>query len=319
LKKYNVKSTQGNFNNHIGVPLTLLSFDEKTEFGIVEMGANHPGEIEFLCNIAQPNYGIITNIGKAHLEGFGNQENIIETKTALYRSVNKKNGLVFVNIDDEILINHPDINNYFSYGKDSGADYQGHIDHQQIFSEIILYNSGMNVKSKLVGAYNAYNILAAACIGHYFKIEDREIKNAVENYEPSNNRSQLVKTERNQIIMDAYNANPSSMSAALGNFTKLNIPGKILILGDMLELGEESEKEHKSVIEKISKINAEKIFLVGKIFADLQKTVLQNENILYFDSSVNLYDFLIANPLHNKNILIKGSRGIKLEKILNIL
>ncbi len=341
-----VKSTQGNLNNHIGVPLTLLSFDETTDLGVVEMGANHPGEIEFLCNIALPDMGIITNIGLAHLEGFGSIYEIFDTKEALFRAVNKREGFLFVN-DDDYRISHAEIRKGISYGTNRYCDFPFEIVEKSTLATIRIPKFNISIKSNLVGNYNCSNIAAAVCIGSTFTIPIEQIKNAIENYIPSNNRSQLIKTEQNIVIMDAYNANPSSMTASLDNFNSSNNveivmdaynlnPSenilvaieamnqierikKVLILGDMLELGEISDAEHLKIIKKIETLDTESSFLVGPIFCKFQNSISEHKNIHFFQTVEDLREYLITNSLKDKNILIKGSRGIHLEKIIDFL
>jgi UDP-N-acetylmuramoyl-tripeptide--D-alanyl-D-alanine ligase len=342
-----VKSTQGNLNNHIGVPLTLLSFDEDTDFGVVEMGANHPGEIEFLCNIALPDMGIITNIGLAHLEGFGSIGNIFDTKEALFRAVNKREGILFVNFDD-YRISHAEIRKGVRYGTNPYyCDFLFEIVEKTTLATIRIPKFNITIKSNLVGNYNCYNIAAAVCIGSSITIPIDRIKDAIENYFPSNNRSQLIKTERNNVIMDAYNANPSSMEAALDNFNASgnaeivmeaynlnpseNMLGameainqierikKVLILGDMLELGEYADQEHQQIVKKITDFDCESSFLVGSVFFKLQNSISEHKNIHFFQTVESLKEYLIINQLKEKNILVKGSHGIHLEKILDIL
>ncbi len=315
--KYKICFTQGNLNNHIGVPLTLLHMDSSTEMAVIEMGANHPGEIDALCQIASPDFGLITNVGKAHLEGFGSFEGVVQTKTELYRFLKTKNGKCFVNSDDPVLsekakdlnsINYGKLGNNFLQGELASTDY--YVVAKALFTKGWLY-----LKSKLIGSYNFDNILAAACVGLYFQIDPLLIQKAIENYTPSNNRSQLIETGTNRIIMDAYNANPTSMMASLRNFVSINHPEKVLILGDMLELGQESEPEHQKIVDFIAENKFEPVFLIGKNFAktnDGQKTKK-------FDNAELLANYLNKQPLINKLILIKGSRGISLEKILGNL
>ena len=238
-EKYKVKATIGNLNNHIGVPLTLLSFDKTTEIGIVEMGANHQKEIEFLCQIAQPDYGYITNFGKAHLEGFGGVEGVIKGKSEMYDYLRGNNKMVFVNVDDSIQNEKSTNIKRFSFSlNNSTADVKISTIEANPMVKIIFNNQ--TVQSHLIGIYNANNINAAITIGNYFKVSDELIKEAIENYIPENNRSQLILKNGNEIILDAYNANPSSMAAAIANFIQLEKKNKIAILGDMFELGEES-------------------------------------------------------------------------------
>lgn len=297
--KYRVKATSGNLNNHIGVPLTILSVDkDNTDFCIVEMGANHVGEIAALCEIAKPNYGLITSIGKAHLEGFGSLENIIKTKLELYDFIAKNNGTLFVNSENEILMNNlPDVKCVF-YGENGEWRTEN--------GELIVFDS------KMYGKYNLTNMLAAACVGNFFEVPGDCILFYLNNYSPENNRSQVVKIGNNTIISDAYNANPSSMEIALDEFDLLDAEGKILVIGDMFELGEASMKEHEIIVDRIRKIKTEKVFLVGKTFSELNS---EYESFLSVDELIKNLDI---SKLTNKTILIKGSRAMKLEKLIKL-
>jgi UDP-N-acetylmuramoyl-tripeptide--D-alanyl-D-alanine ligase len=316
-QKFKVNFTQGNLNNHIGVPLTLLSMSCETEIGVVEMGANHQGEINTLCQIANPDLGMITNIGKAHLEGFGSFEGIIKTKSELYNFLKEKKGKCFINADNSLLNQQATGLEQITYGNSTGyfmagelASTDNHLVVKALFSSGWLY-----LKSKLVGDYNFENLLAAACVGKYFKIDPLKIQEALAAYNPSNNRSQLIRTDKNTIIMDAYNANPSSMMAALINFSKIRNDQKCLILGDMLELGETSEYEHQKIVDFIEDQNFEEIYLVGHIFYNTKYRTEKKK----FEQVELLSNYLKTQPIENKFILIKGSRGIHLEKILEML
>lgn len=314
--KFNTYATEGNFNNHIGVPLSLLSINSKHEIAVIEMGANHQHEIAELANIAKPNFGIITNIGKAHLEGFGSFENLKNTKKELYDYIEAHKGLLFVNSDNDLLSDMSSNIRKFTYGSnkaDSKAKYTQAAPF--LVMELISPKGLLYVKTKLIGGYNYENALAAASIGRYFKIDDLEIKKALETYTPSNNRSQLKKTKRNTLILDAYNANPTSMKASILNFKEIKDKNKAIILGDMLELGDESNKEHELIIKLFKDNNLGKIFLVGPIFfkQDCSSYVKK------FEKTEELIKFLKDEPLDNHTILIKGSRGIKLEDCIDIL
>lgn len=314
--KFNTYATEGNFNNHIGVPLSLLSINSKHEIAVIEMGANHQHEIAELANIAKPNFGIITNIGKAHLEGFGSFENLKNTKKELYDYIDANKGLLFVNSDNDLLSDMSSNIRKFTYGSnkaDSKAKYTQAAPF--LVMELISPKGLLYVKTKLIGGYNYENALAAASIGRYFKIDDLEIKKALETYTPSNNRSQLKKTKRNTLILDAYNANPTSMKASILNFKEIKDKNKAIILGDMLELGDESNKEHELIIKLFKDNNLGKIFLVGPIFfkQDCSSYVKK------FEKTEELIKFLKDEPLDNHTILIKGSRGIKLEDCIDIL
>ncbi|MGZ4048120.1 MAG: UDP-N-acetylmuramoyl-tripeptide--D-alanyl-D-alanine ligase [Bacteroidia bacterium] len=324
-EKYKVLATKGNLNNHIGVPLTLLSMTKEHEMAIIEMGANHQGEIEMLCKIAEPDFGVITNIGKAHLEGFGGIEGVKKGKSELYNFIREKKGKLFVHGDDAVLIELAGNCEKVTYGTEKLFDIVGAMN-QNKESEFISfqwatrYNASNlkkseNVSTQLVGVYNYYNLLCAACIGNYFKVEDALINKALREYAPSNNRSQLYKTQNNVLILDYYNANPSSMSLAIENFAGLNHPNKMLILGDMLELGEASAKEHSLIVELIQQKNITNALLVGPCFVEAGKSV----NAKTFANSDDLVAFIRQHPVKENTILIKGSRGIKLEKVVEML
>jgi len=315
-KKYNVKATVGNLNNHIGVPLTLLSFTTDTEIGIVEMGANHQKEIEMLCNLAEPNFGYITNFGKAHLEGFGGYEGVIKGKSELYTYLHTHTKTAFVNLDDEIQDKKTAELSRFTFSTDS-YDNNVRIDAIEANPMVHLIYNDLHIQSHLIGIYNASNISAAIAIGNYFKVADSEIKVAIENYIPTNNRSQLTEKHGNKIILDAYNANPSSMMAALNNFVQLDEEPKIAILGDMFELGTESLAEHKKLVEYLAWEEGVKVIFVGKDFY-ANKT---NDTHMHFFET---YDDLKANSEVLRSdkramILIKGSRGMALERALDII
>ncbi len=316
-KKFKVNFTQGNLNNHIGVPLTLLSMAEDTEFGVVEMGANHPGEIKLLCEIANPDFGIITNIGKAHLEGFGSFEGVIKTKSELYDFLRNKNGKCFINADNELLIKQSLKLEQIKYGQSTHYFMTGELASTDNYLVVkALFPKGwLYLKSKLVGDYNFENLLAAACVGKYFEVDPLQIQKALLDYTPSNNRSQLIQNEKNTIIMDAYNANPTSMMAALTNFATIQNNQKCIILGDMLELGESSHEEHQKIVNYIEEQNFEAIFLVGVQFKNTSDRIKKQK----FDHVELLSNYLKTQPIENKLILIKGSRGIHLEKILELL
>jgi UDP-N-acetylmuramoyl-tripeptide--D-alanyl-D-alanine ligase len=305
-EKYNITATTGNLNNHIGVPLTLLSMTPKTEIGIVEMGANHQKEIEFLCAIAQPNFGYITNFGKAHLAGFGGIQGVIKGKSELYGFLKENKKIVFINIDDKIQVE-----------KTKNIKSVCFNDENLQFIEanpfVKLHHKNTIIHTNLIGKYNYTNIAAAITIGAYFKISDHEIKEAIENYTPKNNRSQIIETINNKIILDAYNANPSSMIVALENFASIKAASKVVILGDMFELGEESSAEHQAIIDLATSFNFDKKLFVGENFS-LGKT-----NELQFKTYQDLEEYLNKNPLENQSILIKGSRGMALERILDVI
>lgn len=303
-KKFKTVATKGNFNNHIGVPLTLLSAKLDTEFLIVEMGANHIHEIEFLCGLAQVDFGVITNIGKAHLEGFGSVEGVIKAKKELYDHIDVNDGTLFVNANDKMLMSISENTERILYNVKEQEE------NNSPFAEVI-YN-GYLISSKLIGDYNRTNILAACEIGYYFGVSLEKIKEAIESYIPSNNRSQLLETIRNTIILDAYNANPSSMTEAIKTFQKVNHKKKLFILGDMLELGENSLVEHQSIIDELSQ-NNQKVILIGKEFNKCQ------HNFVHFFNSEDALDWIKENPIEDMFILLKGSRGLKLELLKEVL
>lgn len=314
-KKYNTVCTKGNFNNHIGVPLTLLAIPKDAEIAIIEMGANHLLEIAELCAIADPDFGIITSIGKAHLEGFGSFKNIIKTKKELYDYVSIKDGVNFVNHDDELLRRiSKDLNNIY-YGKGDFVFCKGEYLSSNPFVSVVLYenNDKIIIESKLIGSYNTSNILAAACVGKKFGVNISLIKEALEQYIPDNNRSQLKKTGRNILLLDAYNANPSSMEASVSNFGVLQAEHKIVILGEMLELGEMSDAEHRILYKHVQSLAFERIFLVGKWDGKNDK------NTFIFENTQTLIAYFQSHSIEGKTILIKGSRGNKLELIVPFL
>lgn len=316
-KKFKVQSTQGNLNNHIGVPLTLLTITKEHEMAVVEMGANHQGEIDALCKIAEPGFGIITNIGKAHLEGFGGIEGVKKGKSEMYRYLKEKNGTVFVHGDDDVLMELSAHNNKVTYGTKKLCDIIGKYSESNLFVELAWrtryaadeLKDAPYVRSNVVGVYNYYNALCAACVGNFFKVEDDLVQEAIEGYVPTNNRSQLHKTANNVLILDHYNANPSSMSLAIENFSQMQFQNKMLVLGDMLELGGEAFKEHALILQLLREKKLEDYILVGPIFSALQKEKS-------FVSSEKALEYLQKNPAKQKTILIKGSRGIALEEVI---
>jgi UDP-N-acetylmuramoyl-tripeptide--D-alanyl-D-alanine ligase len=304
-RKFNTVATQGNLNNHIGVPLTLLSMTDETEFGIVEMGANHLNEISFLSNIAKPNFGYITNFGKAHLEGFGNIEGVIKGKSELYNYLKSTHGKVFVNQHDEIQLKQSEGIHTVPF-----EETIGFIDANP---SVKISFKNLEIESQLIGSYNFNNIAAAITIGNYFDIDSTTVKTVLENYISTNNRSQVIQKNDVRIIMDAYNANPSSMQAALENFKNLEASSKIAILGDMFELGETAVDEHQKIAEFAEELNLKLVFLIGELFS---KTAT-NDSIKFidFDTFKNNYN---STEFSNSTLLIKGSRGMKLERILDL-
>lgn len=315
-QKFNVSFTQGNLNNHIGVPLTLLSMDSKTEFGIVEMGANHIGEIAKLCSIADPDYGIITNVGKAHLEGFGSFNGVKTAKAELYDYIKNKNGTVFINGNNQILQELSEGIKKISYGSGE-CDFSGEPIKPSPFVRVKAEfpTGALCLDTNLTGDFNYENIMAAACIGNYFGVEPVKIQQAISDYRPSNIRSQLIDKNGVKIIMDTYNANPTSMKLSITSFLNSNNPPacSFLILGDMLELGMYSKQEHKDILNLLDDIPKENVFLTGKIFSE----VASNKGWKTFENTEQLWNYLNNNPITTGYVLIKGSRGIQLERILD--
>lgn len=304
-KKYNVAFTQGNLNNHIGVPLTLLSMNFNTQVGVVEMGANHHNEIAFLSMIAAPDFGYITNFGKAHLEGFGSLEGVIEAKSELYDYLISNEKKIFVNPNDKIQLEKTQKADRILFDED--------VSFYDMNPLLSVSFDNLVIKSNLIGNYNFDNIAIAITIGLYFDISIENIKTAIESYEPNNNRSQIIQKKNNQIILDAYNANPSSMKAALENFDLYPATSKILILGDMFELGEESLKEHQKIANIAANYNFKEIYLVGASFS---KTKIKSSKFLNFD---DFKLFFQKQSFANQTFLIKGSRGMALERLLEYI
>ena len=322
-QKYNVHFTQGNFNNHIGVPLTLLQLTAAHEMAVIEMGANHPGEIKILSEIACPDFGIITNVGKAHLEGFGSFEGVKKTKGELYDYARTHGAGLFINSGNHFLMEmvqkagfEADDKHLIKYNLNgSAANVNGKVTASAPFVSLsCVTNQGeFNADTRLIGDYNAENILAAATIGNYFGLSNDEIKCGLETYEPKNNRSQLMVTDKNKLIVDAYNANPTSMKAAIGNFATMQVSPKAAILGDMLELGEYSADEHQAIVSELDKAGFEQVVLVGPEF------VACKSGFHTFEKVEEARVFLENNPIEAYYVLIKGSRGIKLEKVIELL
>jgi UDP-N-acetylmuramoyl-tripeptide--D-alanyl-D-alanine ligase len=304
-------TTKGNLNNHIGIPLTILKIKADAEIAVIEMGANHLLEISGYCEYAQPTHGLITNIGKAHLEGFGSEGNVKKGKGELFKYLALHNGTAFVNTDDIAVTNESnDVKNTIYYGSKSESA-KGKIIKNDPFIEVeIDEDKPLNIKTNLVGAYNLPNILAAFCVGKYFKVDENKIKNAIESYQPSNSRSQLVEKSSNIIILDAYNANPGSMKAAIENFANMKGNKKVLMLGSMMELGAESEKEHADIVSLIDQYQWHAVVLVGKNFKEIKNSYLN------FETSGLAMDWLKNESPQNAQILIKGSRSMQMEKVL---
>lgn len=314
-KKYKALATIGNLNNHIGVPLTLLRFKNDTEIGIVEMGANHQKEISFLSSICKPDIGYITNFGKAHLEGFGGEIGVIKGKSELYDFLENNNKVALINLDDPIQSDKTSKIKHFSFSTSKESD----IKIQEVTANPMVkikYND-ISIQSNLIGLYNANNINASIAIGKYFNIKDEDIKDAIEKYVPQNNRSQIIDKNTNKIILDAYNANPSSMQVALANFFQLSESPKIAILGDMFELGPQSKEEHENIIKTCQEQVDIEFFFIGKQFFNCKKTAI--ENIKFYEDFESFKNHLSINTLKNYLILIKGSRGMSLERTLEYL
>ncbi len=311
-KKYNTYATKGNLNNHIGVPLSILSIQKEHEIAVIEMGANHQKEIEFLCTIAQPTHGLITNIGLAHLEGFGGPEGVKKGKSELFTYIMKTGGIIFANSGEKKLDDvYAGYEKIVRFGKSGDEDYPATIKPNEQFAVIVAH--GLEFRSQLIGNYNADNLIAAYCVGNYFGVDDKLIQAAIENYFPSNNRSEFRKIGENYFILDAYNANPSSMKAALDNFAAFSAEHKIAILGDMLELGDYAEEEHKKIFELAVTSGFEEVLFVGPVFS---KIASPGNGIKIFDDSASAAAYFKSKNAKGKNILLKGSRGIKLEKII---
>lgn len=320
-RRYRTSATQGNFNNHLGVPLTLLSIPANTEIAIVEMGANHPGEIATLCEIAQPDFGLITNVGRAHLEGFGGFEGVVKTKTELYRHLASIGGTAFVNASNEILVNEASKAGLttISYGSSDQAQISGHLVGSDPYMKMYM-EDGDNVysmQSQLLGNYNFDNAMAAAAIGRYFRVDFWDIKEALEQYTPANNRSQYKETGKNVLFLDCYNANPSSMKVALDNFDSLQRSNKIAMLGGMKELGTDSEKEHKSIVERIQGMNGVCGIFVGPEFQFVQDT--NSPTLRWFANVHEAMDFFKNNPIVDATILLKGSNGTQMWRLEEVL
>jgi UDP-N-acetylmuramoyl-tripeptide--D-alanyl-D-alanine ligase len=312
--KFKASTTEGNLNNHIGVPLTILKIKKDAEVAVIEMGANHQKEIEFYCTIALPTHGLITNVGKAHLEGFGGEEGVRKGKGELFDYLRESGGSIFRMNDYEYLHEMSQgLSNVFTYGT-KDADVVGDVQQSDPLLEVG-FSKGFtgNIKTSLVGTYNLPNVLAAVAVGKALGVEEEKIKAAIENYTPSNSRSQLVQKGSNRIILDAYNANPSSMKAAIENFARAEGTSKILILGAMAELGAESLNEHRAIVEEIKKHNWKEVVLVGGDFLQADHTFRS------FTRSEEAGEWLKTQNIKDAFLLVKGSRSMQMEKVLTDL
>lgn len=316
-QKYNVVATKGNLNNHIGVPLTLLNINEKTEIAVIEMGANYVGEIAELCKISQPNYGLITTIAKAHLEGFGSFEGVRKTKLGLFDYLKENDGFAFINADQQEILDAVDQFNFdkkTTYGQSPFVDYLGiPINGEPLAA---LHYENEKFESQLFGDYNYINLMAAIAVGSKFKVEVANMQEAITNYQPQNKRSQIIQKEDNTIILDAYNANPSSMQAALEAFVKA-YPNqqKVLIAGDMFELGQYEAEEHQNIVNLATSLNINQCFFIGNAFEAIASN---GSNHLFFKNVGSFTAHLAKNKINNACVLIKGSRGMKLETLLDL-
>lgn len=315
-EEYNVLSTEGNLNNHIGVPLTLLKINKSHEIAIVEMGANHLHEIKLLAEIADPNFGLITNVGHAHLEGFGSFENVIKAKGELYEYIgNRQDGKLFVDHENPYLVNMIKNISCIYYGTEKDLFVSGRV---EALNPYLTFSWSFSqdchlVKTQLIGEYNLTNVLAAVAVGKYFGVKTDKVCKALTEYTPKNSRSQLEKTKKNTLIIDAYNANPTSMEAAIKNFEKMDVSNKVLILGDMLELGNETGSEHQKIADLVVSDHFTEAFFIGNNFSKIKSE---------YPCFSSLNDFIIylkEHDLSNRFILIKGSRGIQLEKCIDML
>ncbi|MDQ7949796.1 MAG: UDP-N-acetylmuramoyl-tripeptide--D-alanyl-D-alanine ligase [Pedobacter sp.] len=319
-EKFRTFATKGNLNNHIGVPLSILSLQNDTEIAVIEMGANHQKEIEFLCGIAQPTHGLITNVGMAHLDGFGGFEGVKKGKAELYGYLKAHAGFAFINRNNPYLLEmsaQAALNKVVYYGTEKENTISGTLKHSDPFIEFEWMNHGdvHRAKANLTGTYNFENILAAICIGHFFGLEAKEINNGLANYFPTNNRSQLTKTAHNDVICDFYNANPSSMSAALNNLKSLTALKKTAIMGDMFELGNASAEQHEKIVAQANQQQLDQMIFIGKHFYALKDKYLGQ----FYETPDAAAQFLQKNPVQGQLVLLKGSRGMALEQLLPYL
>ena len=311
-QKYNTVCTYGNLNNHIGVPLTLLNIKPETEIAVIEMGANHIGEIESLCQICMPDIGLITNFGSAHLEGFGDLKGVIKGKTEIYRYLIKNYGHIIINNDDNIQKEECKTDLYSSFGEDKSSDFI--FQYKKEHDKLVLLNNNFRFSCKIYGSYNFPNIASAISIGRFLDLDSNQIQTGLSRFQTEENRSEVLQYQGNTIYLDAYNANPTSMIAAIDNFNKEIDNDKIIILGDMLELGDFSKDEHEKIIDRLYKMDFESIYLVGDIFSSIN---ISDERFKKFDDTNQLIRELDLTKMKNKSILIKGSRSIGLEKLIN--
>ena len=311
-QKYNTLCTSGNLNNHIGVPLTLLNIKSDTEIAVIEMGANHIGEIENLCQICMPDIGLITNFGSAHLEGFGDLKGVIKGKTELYKYLIKNYGHILINNDDQIQKEECKTDLYSSFGKDNSSDFV--FEYIKEDDRLVLLNNNYSYSCRIYGAYNFPNIASAISIGKILDLDSDQIQNGLSKFKTEENRSELLQYKGNKIYLDAYNANPSSMIAAIDNFNKEIKDNKIVILGDMLELGNFSKDEHIKIINHLYEMDFESVYLVGETFSSINIT---DSRFKKFNDTKELMNGIDLTKINNKSILIKGSRSIGLEELIS--
>ncbi len=318
-RRYRTHATAGNFNNHLGVPLTLLAIPADAEIAIIEMGANHPGEIAALCHIADPDFGLITNVGRAHLEGFGGFEGVVKTKTELYRYLAAKRGTAFVNADNDTLTTQAALCQlpFITYGSSAQAQVRGHLVGSDPYMKFYIEDgdSVYTIQSQLLGNYNFDNAMAAAAVGRYFHVDLWDVKEAIEQYVPTNNRSQYKETGRNTLFLDCYNANPSSMKVALDNFEALPRDNKVAMLGGMRELGSESLKEHEAIVNRLLAHPEICAVLIGPEFAFAEG----QPNVLHFPSSDVAVEYFAEHPLSGATVLLKGSNSTRMWKLEEVL
>ncbi len=319
-QKYNTFATKGNLNNHIGVPLSILSITSKTELAVIEMGANHQKEIELLCSIAQPTHGLITNIGMAHLDGFGGFEGVKKGKAELFDYLKKHQGITFVNRNSVYIMEmtaKAELQNVIYYGTERTNTISGELIKSDPFIELA-WSTGLatfNTEVHLTGTYNFENILAAICIGQFFEVSPDDINAGLSKYQPNNNRSQITKTASNTIICDFYNANPSSMAAALTNIESLKSDHKTVIIGDMFELGDEALEQHQIIVDQSEKLHINTLIFIGKHFQETK----QLQKAHFFTTTTEAKEFISKHPIKDSLVLLKGSRGMALEQLLPLL